>query len=145
MPHTSTPDTPDAGTGADTDAGAPERFTIEHRASESRYVLLDHGETASASGGDAGPAVEIGEESYAVTDFGERPQRVLYHTFVEPSYGGQGLASRLVRVAVDDSIAAGFDIVPVCPYVVKWLTKHHDEYTAHVVKATPQHLAAIKQ
>ncbi|MGJ0204181.1 GNAT family N-acetyltransferase [Leucobacter sp. gxy201] len=123
------------------DRTAQERFVVEHRESESRFVLLDRGEHPGAEGT---AAKEIGEESYAVTGFGEKPHRILYHTFVDPSYSGQGLASVLVREAVDRSIADGFDIVPVCPYVVKWVAKHDDEYAGNIVKPTSKHLAAIE-
>lgn len=125
---------------------AQERFTVEHREGESRYVLLDHEANENDANGNTGADPEarvIGEERYVTTDFGERPQRVLHHTFVDPEYGGQGLAAVLVRATVDDSIEAGFDIVPVCPYVVKWVAKHPDEYAGRIVKATPRHLDAI--
>lgn len=128
-----------------------ERFIVEHRAQESRYVLLDRG-TSEASN-TTGPAADsaaqlIGEASYVTTDFGTttgaRPQRVFYHTHVDEAYSGQGLASVLVQAAVDDAIAAGFDIVPVCPYVARWFTKH-TEYADRVAKVTSRHLAAIEE
>ena len=100
---------------------------VEHRPLANRYVLLDE---------DA----EIGEEQYV----DHEGDRVLFHTAVSPDYAGQGLASVLVRGAVDDAIASGLGIVPVCPYVKAWLPKH-PEYAEHVVEPAPAHLRAVAQ
>lgn len=111
-----------------------DRFAVEHRPEESRYVLLDR---------TAEPATqEIGEESYVDVEATSGTQRVLFHTGVSDEYGGQGLASRLVQEVVDDVVAGGRSIVPVCPYVVKWLEQHSD-YAEHVVKPRPEHLRAV--
>lgn len=109
-----------------------ERFVVRDLPDESRYVLLDRGD-------DGTQAKEIGEESYV--DVGD--ERVLFHTGVSDEYGGQGLASQLVRAVVDDVVAGGMSIVPVCPYVVAWLPKH-PEYAEHVVERRGEHVAAIK-
>jgi len=103
------------------------RFQVRHEADRSRYTLVDTDHDAV-----------IGEEVYVDV----AAQRVFYHTVVSEDYGGQGLASVLVRAAVEDTIAAGLAIVPVCPYVKSWLPKH-PEYAAHVVNPRPEHLQAI--
>lgn len=112
------------------------RYTVEDRPEEFRYVLLDRGEDGSL-------AVEAGEEWYADVDVDGALQRVLVHTGVSEEYGGQGLASVLVRAAVDDAIARGAAVVPVCEYVAAWLPKH-PEYAEHVVQPTRQHRAAVR-
>lgn len=114
-----------------------QRFEVQHRSEESRYVLIDRG----ADGTDSNA---IGEEAYVDVVTGEATHRVMYHTHVSEEYGGQGLASVLVRYAVEHTIAAGLTISPVCPYVVKWLEKHSD-YAAHVIKAGPEHLRAVRE
>lgn len=48
------------------------------------------------------------------------------HTEVDDSYAGQGLAGRVVEFALADVRAQGKRIIPHCPYVAKWLTKHHE-------------------
>lgn len=118
-----------------------ERFEVRHLPEQSRYALIDRGEDGT---GDQ----EIGEEQYldlaAGTGDGDgaRPVRIMYHTLVSEDYAGRGLASRLVRPVVDDAIAAGLAIVPVCPYVAAWLPKH-PEYSEHVIKPTADHLKAL--
>lgn len=117
------------------------RFAIEHRPSENQYVLRDQ----DSEGGDA----VIGELTYVSLVHNDDDEattstrRILDHTGVRETYTGQGLASRLVRFALDDSIRAGVTIVPVCPYITSWLKKHPD-YAAHTVKATREDLAAVR-
>ncbi|OYO03047.1 N-acetyltransferase [Enemella evansiae] len=108
-----------------------EQFEVQDRADEQRYVLIDHR---------ADPVDQvIGEELYVDTELTDGTGRILVHTGVSEAYGGQGLASTLVRSVVEDVIARGYKIVPVCPYVVKWLPKH-PEYADHVVKPKPEQL-----
>lgn len=111
-----------------------ERFEVQHRPDESRYVLVDRG-------ADGAPDVEIGVAQYV--DLPDAHERVLFHTVVSPDYSGQGLASLLVRTVVADLVAAGLAVVPVCSYVAAWLPKH-PEYADHVVKPTAAHLAAVR-
>lgn len=113
-----------------------DRFIVADQPDAAQYVLIDRGE-------DLSERTVIGEESYLDIDADGAAHRIFYHTGVLEAYGGQGLASVLVRAAADGTIAAGRKIVPVCPYVVKWVAKHPD-VADHVVKATPSHLAALK-
>lgn len=48
------------------------------------------------------------------------------HTEVETGHEGEGLGSILVRGALDDVRARGETIVPLCPFVAAWLTRHPD-------------------
>lgn len=50
--------------------------------------------------------------------------RTFPHTVVRPEFGGRGLASQLIREAVEQSIAQGFMLVPACSFVDRWLQKH---------------------
>ncbi|MFH8368286.1 GNAT family N-acetyltransferase [Streptomyces sp. NPDC018031] len=53
-------------------------------------------------------------------------RRVFFHTEIDDAYAGRGLASVLVEQALTDVRSAGLRIVPVCPYVAKFLTKHQE-------------------
>lgn len=46
------------------------------------------------------------------------------HTEIDPAFGGRGLGSTLVAAAMADVAARGETVVPVCPFVVKYLTKN---------------------
>ncbi|AKN73105.1 GNAT family acetyltransferase [Streptomyces sp. PBH53] len=63
-------------------------------------------------------------------------QRVFYHTEIDDAFAGQGLASRLVQEALTDVRKSGKRIVPVCPYVAKFLQRH-DEFADLVDPVTP--------
>ncbi|GAA2807801.1 GNAT family N-acetyltransferase [Kitasatospora sp. CM 4170] len=64
-------------------------------------------------------------------------QRVFFHTVVDEEYAGRGLASVLVREALTDVRATGRHLVPICPYVAKFLTKH-DDFTDITDPVTPE-------
>ncbi|MFB7167528.1 GNAT family N-acetyltransferase [Streptomyces sp. NPDC056242] len=63
-------------------------------------------------------------------------QRVFFHTEVDEAYAGQGLAGRLVQEALTDVRKSGKRIVPVCPYVAKFLKKH-EEFADITDRVTP--------
>lgn len=45
--------------------------------------------------------------------------RDYYHTYVPPALRGRGLATELVRFALDDARAAGVRVTPSCPFVAR--------------------------
>ncbi|MEV0637808.1 GNAT family N-acetyltransferase [Streptomyces sp. NPDC050619] len=63
-------------------------------------------------------------------------QRVFFHTEVDQAFAGQGLAAQLVQQALADVRRSGKRIVPVCPYVAKFLKKH-DEFADITDLVTP--------
>ncbi|MFE2556183.1 GNAT family N-acetyltransferase [Streptomyces sp. NPDC059352] len=85
-----------------------------------RYEILVAGERAGLT---------------AYRDRGE--QRVFFHTEIDDAYAGQGLASVLVEEALTDVRAAGKRIVPICPYVAKFLKKH-EEFADITDPVTPE-------
>jgi uncharacterized protein len=50
------------------------------------------------------------------------------HTQVMDGFDGKGVASGLVRAALDDVRAHGKKVRAVCPFVKGYLEKHSDEY-----------------
>lgn len=103
--------------------------TVRNNPDRRRYELLD-GDTV------------IGKAHWVPFEGADGPQRIFHHTTVDDAYGGQGLGSRLAREALDDTAAAGLPVVPVCPYIKKWLVKHPD-HPADRVPVQPEHLAAV--
>jgi len=49
------------------------------------------------------------------------------HTEVEPARQGQGIASLLIAGMLDQVRASGRQVLPLCPFVVRYL-EQHDEY-----------------
>lgn len=81
----------------------------------------------------------IGKAAYKEYDDSGAPQRIFYHTVINEEYGGQGLAGELATKALDETSGAGITLVPVCPYIKKFLTKH-PEYAESTTAVTPAHL-----
>ena len=50
------------------------------------------------------------------------------HTFVDPSYGGQGIAKRLVDCAFEEAIRNDAKVKPICSYVKKVFDKNPKEF-----------------
>ena len=93
---------------------AGDQFTIEDVPGSHRFELRDRG-------------TRMGFADY----HDEGDSRVFTHTVVDSAYGGQGLGSRLVRFVLDDAVARGKRIVPVCSFTAAYLRRHHD-YDEHV-------------
>jgi predicted GNAT family acetyltransferase len=63
-----------------------------------------------------------------------RPGRlILVHTEIDPEFGGRGLAGELATGALDAARADGALVVPLCPYVESFITKHpaYDDLVDH--------------
>lgn len=78
----------------------------------------------------------------AYVDHGE--QRIFYHTEIGDEFSGRGLAGTLVARALADTRTAGRRIVPVCPYVARWVKEHHDVDDV-VDPITPAAVAAVRE
>lgn len=92
----------------------PDPFTIEDVPDARQFELRD-GETT------------IGFAEYRDRD----GSRAFTHTVVDSAYEGQGLGSRLARFVLDDAVAQGKRIVPICPFIAAYLKRHH-EYDGRV-------------
>jgi uncharacterized protein len=106
--------------------------TITNNTDRSRYEMLAAG-------------VVIGQAAYVDDVTGDRAagQRIFYHTAIDEEYGGRGLAGKLAAQALDETVAQGLLIVPVCPFIKKYLGKHPG-YAPKVVAPTPAHLEFLR-
>lgn len=91
-----------------------DQFTIEDVPAAGQYELRD-GDT------------RIGFARYRDGD----GSRTFTHTVVDPAYEGRGLGSRLVRFVVEDAVAMGMRIVPICPFTAAYLRRHR-EFDDHI-------------
>lgn len=87
-------------------------ISFGHAPDKSRYEVCDDDEV-------------IGFTQYRLPD---QVHVDFVHTEVDDAYEGRGLASRLVRFALDDVRENGKRIIPHCPYVAAWLKKHPGTY-----------------
>jgi predicted GNAT family acetyltransferase len=57
--------------------------------------------------------------------FDRRPGSIRFiHTEIDDAFQGQGLAGKLASAALTDAAASGDAIVPLCPYIAKYLETH---------------------
>ncbi|QNK81736.1 GNAT family N-acetyltransferase [Nakamurella sp. PAMC28650] len=80
---------------------------IEHLTPQRRFRLTVDGEEAGVLDYVPGPG------TWDIT-----------HTYSDPKFRGTGVASELVQRVFDDARAAGLLIVPSCPYIPVWLSRH---------------------
>lgn len=81
-------------------------MSVRHNQARSRYELdTEHG---------------IAVAVYSVHD----NKAVFTHTEVPPEDEGKGLATQLVRAALDDTRRRGLKIVPACSFVVAFVRRH---------------------
>ena len=73
-------------------------------------------------------AVDGRDAGYAVYYLAQG-RHLFVHTEVGDAFEGQGVASELVRGALDDVRDKGGSIVALCPYIQRWIGKH-DEYSS---------------
>jgi len=59
----------------------------------------------------------------------------LVHTEVDPKLRGRGVAEALAEAAIEHARTHGLYVVPSCPYVQRWLTKHPEHQDLVVARA----------
>ena len=85
-----------------------------------------------------------GDEIAGFAEYVDHEQRrIFHHTEIGEKFGGKGLASQLIKTALTETGNAGLRIVPVCPFVAKFLDKHVD-FGSDVDEVTPAVLALLE-
>ncbi|ASR04570.1 GNAT family N-acetyltransferase [Gordonia rubripertincta] len=112
------------------------RTAVRDNSSARRYEITIEG---TADGVVAGFA----EYRDRADDPGAVTERVFFHTEVPEEFGGRGLATILVREALDDARSRGLVIVGVCPLVAAFLKKH-PEYAGATRPVTRDVLAWLR-
>ena len=63
-----------------------------------------------------------------VLDYREEPGiRDITHTYSDPRFRGTGVASELVQHVFDDARVRDLKIIPSCPYIPVWVSRHPAE------------------
>jgi predicted GNAT family acetyltransferase len=72
-------------------------------------------------------ALMVDGSEVGYTEYEERGERrVFLHTVVDPSQEGKGYGSTLIKGALQQVRDAGLRAVAVCPFVVRYVEKHHE-------------------
>ncbi|NJR12873.1 N-acetyltransferase [bacterium] len=56
---------------------------------------------------------------------------IFTHTEVPPEFEGQGVGNKLAKYVLDDAVAHGYKIQPLCPFIGAYVRRHPD-YQPHV-------------
>jgi len=81
---------------------------VEHNIAQHRYELKVDGRLA-------------------IAEYRETPDAVVFtHTEVPADFQGRGIASQLVRAALDDVRARGRKVVPRCWFVSSFIARHRE-------------------
>ncbi len=88
----------------------PDQIKVFNDVEQHRFVIQVEGKTAG----------------FAVYHI-RRGRHLFVHTEIDPSFGQQGLGSRLIEAALDEVAVDGGTVVPLCPFVRAWI-KRHPEY-----------------
>lgn len=71
--------------------------------------------------------ISLNGEVVGFTDYHRGPRSIsLIHTEVDPAHEGEGLASKLIRFALDSARAEGLAVLPFCPFVRSFIEAHKD-------------------
>lgn len=74
-------------------------------------------------------AATVDGTTAAIAEYMVTPELVVFtHTETDPSFEGQGVASQLVKWALDDVRGRGLAVLPLCPFVKAYIGRHRDEY-----------------
>jgi predicted GNAT family acetyltransferase len=69
--------------------------------------------------------IRVGEVTAGFTEFRASGGRLrFFHTEIDPAFGGRGFATMLIGAAMADVAARGEEVVPLCPFVAKYLRSH---------------------
>jgi hypothetical protein len=72
-------------------------------------------------------SIAVDGQAVGFTEYADRDgQRIFPHTEVADEFGGRGLATILVKEALEATRDAGLRIVAVCPLVAAFVKRHHE-------------------
>lgn len=67
------------------------------------------------------------DQYVAVAEYRRRGNTIFFiHTEVPHELEGQGVASKLIKTALDDASAQHLAVVPFCPFVAGYIRRHPD-------------------
>jgi predicted GNAT family acetyltransferase len=70
--------------------------------------------------------VQLGDQIGEIKYQKEGSTYMFTHTEVPREFGGQGIADRMAYVALETAKAEGAKVVPLCPFVSKYLQRHKE-------------------
>jgi len=91
----------------DVDGGSPAEAEVVDVPEASRYEL------------------RLAEQVIGLAAYRRREGRIAFtHTEVHESWEGRGFGSRLAAAALEDAGRQGLDVVPLCPFIARYIERH---------------------
>ena len=88
-------------------AGEPAEAEVVHAPEASRYEL------------------RLAERVIGLAAYRRRGGRIAFtHTEVDEALEGRGFGGRLAAAALDDAARQGLDVVPLCPFIARYIERH---------------------
>ena len=70
---------------------------------------------------------DLGDGSFAIAEYTLPAGKIMFtHTEVPPGHEGKGIASELIRHALDSARERGLKVIPICPFVAAYMRKHSE-------------------
>jgi uncharacterized protein len=89
--------------------------------SEATYAISDNVDKSRFE-------IDLGDGSYAIAEYRLGHGRIAFtHTEVPQAYGGRGIATALIRFALQSARERGLKVAPICPFVAAYITAHENE------------------
>jgi uncharacterized protein len=77
--------------------------------------------------------IRVGGRTAGFNAYKSKPNLIAFlHTEIDPSLEGRGLGSRLVGSALEDAREHGLAVLPFCPFVNDFISRHRDDYVGLV-------------
>jgi len=71
--------------------------------------------------------LRLAERLIGLAAYHRRDNRIAFtHTEVHESWEGRGFGSRLAAAALDDATRQGLDVVPLCPFIARYIERHSE-------------------
>ena len=69
--------------------------------------------------------IDLGDESLAVAEYTLPAGKIMFtHTEVPKAHEGKGIATTLIRFALDAARERGLKVIPICPFVAAYMQEH---------------------
>jgi predicted GNAT family acetyltransferase len=69
--------------------------------------------------------IRLGDRRIGLAAYRRQDGRIaITHTEIDESCEGRGFGSRLVAAALDDARRQGLEVVPLCPFVARFIERH---------------------
>jgi predicted GNAT family acetyltransferase len=69
--------------------------------------------------------IDLRDGTFAIAEYTLPQGKIMFtHTEVPPAHEGEGIASSMIRFALDEARRRGLKVIPICPFVAAYMQKH---------------------